>query len=84
MFQSYFLSQQFSLDSMENTVQYGCCAFNEWQYCIDSLIQRQCGPDATKAIQDLINQASGGMFFFLFVFNQCNNNNNNKNFIIFF
>ncbi|XP_027201726.2 uncharacterized protein LOC113795718 [Dermatophagoides pteronyssinus] len=61
MFQSYFLSQQFSLDSMENTVQYGCCAFNEWQYCIDSLIQRQCGPDATKAIQDLINQASGGL-----------------------
>ncbi|KAH9517347.1 hypothetical protein DERF_008026 [Dermatophagoides farinae] len=61
LFQSYFLSSQFALDSMENTVQYGCCAFNEWQYCIDSLIQRQCGPDATKAIQDLINQASAGL-----------------------
>lgn len=60
LFQSYFITSHYSMDSIEDTVQHGCCAFNEWQFCIDSLIQKQCGGEATQAIQDLIDQASGG------------------------
>ena len=34
--QYFFMSGQFSLDSPEAAVHFGCCAFNEWQHCIDS------------------------------------------------
>ncbi|KAH9406449.1 hypothetical protein TYRP_013427 [Tyrophagus putrescentiae] len=60
-FQAYFLSGQFSLDSVENAVHLGCCGFIDWQNCIDSLIVRQCGHDAMKSVQDLIEMASGGL-----------------------
>ncbi|KPM06990.1 hypothetical protein QR98_0054720 [Sarcoptes scabiei] len=62
IFQSYFMSPQFTMDSIENTVQHGCCAFNKWQHCIDSLIQQQCGSEAVQAIQNLIEEASGGLY----------------------
>lgn len=38
---------------------FGCCGFNEWQYCIDGHIAKACGHPAVLAIHDLIEEASG-------------------------
>ncbi|KAJ6224934.1 hypothetical protein RDWZM_003479 [Blomia tropicalis] len=60
-FQSYFMSGQFSLDTVETAIQSGCCAFNEWQFCIDSVITKHCGYEASVSVHNLIDKASGGL-----------------------
>ncbi|CAG2115193.1 unnamed protein product, partial [Medioppia subpectinata] len=48
-------------NSMMDMINIGCCAFNQWQDCIDSLVQEKCGVDGKRAVMGLIEKASGGI-----------------------